>query len=483
MLISTKLTRWSFLSVMGAVFLLVACQQPEATSVEVLPPVVQPPIPEANPELVSFEVDGLLGGRYQHPSGTSLCIPEGAFKTQDGKPVEGPVQLFFREFHDAASIFLAGIPMEYQDGHFTTAGSFELRAEQDGNPLLLAPDKGIDVRMASWEAGTDYDFFFLDEEKTRGWNYLGTSEPEVNAEQVALREKVEKMNPGLPFPLNRKYMAFNFEAILDVYYNNRVSRQQEEELLGKMEAYGLGWTKAQIHQQIEFRGKWIHASLMVWKNVSGKSFPSWTDHQWNGKLTQVRGNVYDYRIVNRKDSSQVFETRMLAVMPLKELFAFPPEKWKEDYQGALAAIEAERLRMEMMASVYRNFEINQLGIYNWDKFLKQEDRLILAADFLYPAGTNERLTEKEVVFITGDNKGIIKFPEHSWEAMALAPDEGGRIFTLLPGNRLAVYSAQRYQEVDFNGLRQQETPAYDFKLETSETVIRSEDDFRQLLEI
>ncbi|MBK7407236.1 MAG: hypothetical protein IPJ40_03595 [Saprospirales bacterium] len=459
---------------------LFSCQRtPETAAID---PLVKPPMPGAEPAFAEWTFLAEEGSSETQPSGTRICIPPYAFVDQDGNQVYGPVTLRYREMHDGVSIFLAGIPMDYQDGQFTTAGSFDIRAFQENQALRLAEGDAISVQMASFEEGEDYNFFFLDENEARAWEDLGTNRPLINSEKVALAKKIERMKPGLAFPLNRKYMAFNYDAILDMYYKNSTTKVDNELVHRDMEAYGLGWVETGVHEWITFKGETQNAALMVWKNLDGKAFPEWTKTLW-GYIKLEKDNDYVYSIKDKK-SGQEFSVRLRAIMPLSTLFAFPPEKWKNEYDAIMAKIEEETQRMEMMASVMRSFEVSELGIYNWDKLMKESDRVLVDADFTWPVEVNEGLSNIEVVLITGDNKGVVKYPSYSWDALALVPDPNARFFAVLPGNRIAIYPPADFKTIDFEGLRQHVDPApYLFGMKATSKALKTEAEVREFLQI
>ena len=454
---------------------------------------VKPPIPGAEPGFTEWAFLAEEGFSQSLPSGTRICIPPFAFRDGGGNLVSGPVTVQYREMHDGLSIFLAGIPMDYEDGAFTTAGSFEIRASQGSTPLQLAANNTISVLMASFEEGEDYDFFFLDENVARAWDSLGTNRPLINAEKVELAGKIQRMRPGLAFPLDRKYMAFNFDAILDIYYikdlyydtatYSYVYPKTDDALVRKdMDAYGLGWTNAFVHEWIQFKGETYNAALMVWKNLENKAFPEWTGGRW-GEIVRVQGNDYIYT-VRIKEEGKEFSVKLRAIMPLSTLFAFPPEKWQKDYDAVMAKIEEETRRMELMASVMRSFEVDLLGIYNWDKLMKEDDRVLVDAGFTWPVEVNDRLSNIEVVLLTGDNKGVIKYPSYSWDALALVPDPDARFFAVLPGNKMAIYPPAAFKAIDFESLRNTPDPTpYEFGMKSSGKGLKTEAEVREFLQI
>ncbi len=438
-----------------------ACQQHEP--VAQLAPFVQPPVPQFDPAFSSFSFDPDQDFTYQHPSGTTIRIPANAFLTADSQAVSGRVVCQYREFQTADDIFLAGIPMHYGNGQLETAGSFELRASQSGQAVQLATDKQLQVRLASQTPGDDYDFFYLDEE-ARGWDKLGTNQPMLNEEVNRQRRKIRRMQPAMPFPLNRKYIGFSFDALLDVYLGDKIpSADDKTDTKNRMAAYGIGWTDVENRQFVDWKGKKMPAALMVWKMIKRKPFPSWTEG-YRAVLTELKGRRYQLDIVS-KDSSQAFQTELALVMPLKDLFAFSPKDWKRNYKATMLKIKEEEERLKLMAAVYREFEIDRLGIYNWDKLLKMEESIQLEANFRFPIQLNEKLTEPEVVYITENNRSVIKFPKAVWSAVNLLPNDRGRFFCLLPDQQLVVFSKEQYQQLDFEKIRRMEQPGHVFGMQ------------------
>ncbi|MEM9916835.1 MAG: hypothetical protein AAF990_01990 [Bacteroidota bacterium] len=433
---------------------------------------IQPPIPELDPALDSFEFAIDQGADIRIASGTRIQIPANALMHADSQQATGKAKVFYRELHNAFDVYLSGIPMSYNGGHFTTAGSFELRVRQEKENLQLKNGQEAMVRLASYESGDDYDFYRFGEQDGQ-WERKGTAPPEINQEKVERKKKIKRMTPSLKFPLNRRYFAFNYRAILDVYFNNNRSLFKEDEALRqKLKSYGLGWTDAEIHKRIDWKGKSEHASLMVWKNLSGKSFPEWAKHRY-GRLEKLRGNRYAYTLT-KKDSSDSFRVELLAVMPLKALFAYSPDYWLNNYQATMKKVEDERKYWQDMASVYRSFRLADFGIYNWDKLAKEEEAVLLSANFDFDDQERPKTVNLSVHYISGDNKCLIKFPENQWSNMKLLPDENGRLFALFPGKRLVVLPAQAYRQIPFEQLRSAPTkPEQLFELKTYEQVIDS----------
>jgi hypothetical protein len=484
---------WSVLAL--AAFVLPACKEKQPTQLSEAiinkplkadsKPFIAPPIPDLNPQYLTFTLNASKGARFRTPSGSEILVPADALLDDKGqKPTTQWVELRYREMHDAVSIYLAGVSMAHKDSYLSTAGSFDLRCGDEKLHLV----KPVKVKMASYTEGADYDFFYLNETDKK-WDYLGTRKPEKNLTKIKLLKKAKNKKSTLAFPLNRDYFAFNYLSILDVYNGDDYAFLKSNETIdsalaaisSKLKAYGLGWetTRCNNHKMIQWEGGEYPASLFVWRNVAKKPFPEWSKNQY-GSLSKIKDNRYMYRLEN--NDSTYIDIELEAVMPLKSLFAFSPERWKNQYATTMREVKKEQERVKRMVNLYRTFEVNQFGLYNWDKMMKEEGRVVLDAHFDFHTDINNKLTSLDVIYISGDNKTVITYPKTSWAKMALLPDKKARLFALLPDNTVAIYRPQRYAFLDFTTWRMLQAPQFQFVME-EETAVKTEKDLRKVLGI
>lgn len=446
---------------------------------------IKPPIPELNPGSEKFTVEPNKENVFSLRSGTTITVPQGIFLDKDGNPVTGPVELQYREFQDAGDIWLTGIPMRYDTAGkaqtLETAGMFEMRGFQNGQPVTIKPGANIKVRMASMTMGDDYNSYYLDEQN-RNWKYVGYDKAEVNVEKQTLKSKVAKMEPSLKFPLNSKYIALNFEMILDIYYNNDLRNADRELTKSKAQKYGIGWFNVYSYDAVKIGGKDYPAVMVLWKNLSNKVLPQWAPESYS-KVFPTGGKNYTLRLYkpDMKDSSDV---KLEAVMLLSELLKFPPEYWEKNYNEAMKRIEKERERLQWMADVYREMEVSQFGIYNYDRLMKEPEVLVLNAEFKYDTKFDTEVTELDMVyFFPSGNRTVIKLEKSKWKEMPLIPDENGRLVTLLPDQKIAIYPVEQYASIDFNALKASSSPSYVFDMKTQAQKVDSKDVLKTLLGI
>ncbi|MEO5641968.1 MAG: hypothetical protein ABIQ40_09615 [Bacteroidia bacterium] len=122
-----------------------------------------------------FKLDAAEGGEFMYTTGSLIRIPEGGFLDSAGNIVKGNVEIRYREFHNTADVFLAGIPMTYDSAgtkyHFESAGMLEITAWQNGKPLKANPDAPVKVAMASSSDNEKFNVYYLDTMK-KNWDFI-----------------------------------------------------------------------------------------------------------------------------------------------------------------------------------------------------------------------------------------------------------------------------------------------------------------------
>jgi hypothetical protein len=456
----------------------------EKTSVPL--PLVVPPVAKLNPPFESFEVNVDSGVTYlvKNSYGTKIFIPDSVFVDSTRNLIRGKVKIMYREFHDAAGIFLAGIPMNYDAAgiqkYFETAGMFDIRAEQNGNPVYIDSGKVIKIHFGSVTEGNDYHCFYLDEKLTRNWHYMGDVLGAVNTEKSKLKRKATEQMSAIKIPFEKKHFAFNYMALLDVYLLDKpkeiANNKQNPDIQNKIKQYNVTWSNIYNYETVTFQGNQYLASLLVWKNLTGDDFPDWVVNA-NSKLTYKYGNVYDLKLEDKK--GRVHYAIIEAVMPIKSLFAFSAQQWKIKYEETLKKVHEEEERIKKMADVYRIFEINKFGMYNYDKFLNDQNKVHIAASFNFDKPV-DIIQNIEVCYVSGNNRSLIKYPYDKWKNFIIVPDDNAKLFALLPGDYLAVYPKEKLATLNYKQLGENKFSEITFDMFTVRK-LNSEEDLREIL--
>ncbi|MCU0443313.1 MAG: WD40 repeat domain-containing protein [Microscillaceae bacterium] len=126
--------------------------------------------PQIAPQFTDYQINSSQNQTLSLPNGTTIFVPAHSFVDVEGKPVSGSVQLLYREMHSANELIAGGIPLEYDSlgkkYPLESAGLFEIRGLKNGEPISIASDKVVSVKMTSFHNGTGFNSYFLNEPKS-----------------------------------------------------------------------------------------------------------------------------------------------------------------------------------------------------------------------------------------------------------------------------------------------------------------------------
>ena len=142
---------------------------------------INPPIPPKDIQPVDELYENVEPLTFSYESGSKIIVPADAFVDQNGNPIVGKVELRYREFRNAAEIFIGGVPMEYDTAGLKhtmeSAAMLEISAWQNGESVFLKEGKNIEVQYVSSYGSRDFSVYYLDTLK-RNWVYRGKDEVE-----------------------------------------------------------------------------------------------------------------------------------------------------------------------------------------------------------------------------------------------------------------------------------------------------------------
>lgn len=484
----SALTRLTVL-LLGFVLLITACNT-ATNSPNASIGLVAPPIPALAPAYQQFSINAQKDTTLSIASGTQITIPANSLVDATGAVVKGEAMIKYREYHDATSVVLSGIPMNYnsngQEQHFQTAGMFDIAGEQNGAALAIKEGSGIQVDLASFAEGLDYNLFALN--KKTGWKFVDYVQPSPNPQRALLDKEIKSITKKMGSS-SSPYFVFSYDGVLDVSFDSNplsAANRANSKVRRKFKAYQIDAYKSSLYQYIKYETSHYPADMLIWKNV-GRRFPSWARYKkcaMSVKLLQGK----TYAITAKLDGKE-FVGKIQILVPLKYLFDYTPEKWKNNIATVLKDISSKeekyreeleklRLRQEQQAAVLRSFEIAGFGIYNYDRLFKEENKIEVLADF--KAKDIENLDW--VICLPEDGKTVIKYPKNLWSKVVLLPDNKAKFISIMPDKKIAVYSSKAYQALDFETLRGQEKPKVDFQLVTVIDQLESAEALKALIQ-
>lgn len=404
-----------------------ADDKPATTKVEYLyeeSPVVRPPVPGVNVPYASFSVDASQGGTWTASSGTTIKVPAGVFVDAQGNPVNGKVDIKYREFHDAADIILSGITMKYNENgakeDFQTAGMMEILGSQGEAPVYIAKGKEINVRMASFAKGDDYNLYFLDPQK--GWKDIGKASYEETKDRPG--NAIEGLGLSKPEPPVKgvKNEEVDGEVAFDVDYDE--------------------FSELRPYKDV----RWVAEDKAAYAKLENRIM----SHVWDDvKIEEVDGQKLRYKMTLSRDGKH--HTSVM-VNPILEGEDF--EKGMENYRQKMEAYNKmvkergeDRKRRATQAQVYRTFNISGFGIYNCDRFYGNSNTVVYQTDFIYPKDIYVNPATTVIFHVTGDTRAVLPITP-GVKSIRFSPKEENYLVVMLPDQQVAVFDESDFQRVE-----------------------------------
>lgn len=286
---------------------------------------IKAPIVAVDVPFETFEIDPGVDNVLTLNNGSTISIKAGSLETV----ATGNVIIKTRVFEDKTSAFLAGIPMDYINSAFESAGMIEVRGEQGGKTITIKQDTPIEISLKLFKDHEDFAFFALNDTSGK-WDlypceYSPSAEnPSVNIGSSEAKAKTKIWNSEIQ-TINKNI------AVKDVELNQIILPKKETFYLPKNEKYifTLDYDKRDFPElaalgRINFEA---YPNQSNYENIFKKSWANFI-------ITEVDGK---YKVT----FSDKVGTEELTVRPI--VTGARLEEAMEEYNEAKEAAEADRL--------------------------------------------------------------------------------------------------------------------------------------------
>ena len=356
--------------------------------------------PTFNGEGVAFETFEINPNEAQTiklQNGSLIHISEGTFINLDDTPIE----IRTRVFEDKTSAFIAGIPMDFKDQAFESAGMIEIRGFQNGEIVDINPQNPIEVELKLYKNPEGFGFYSLDD-KSGKWteypsninsNSLSVNHSKLEELKTALEivkselNNVEKELTLINHPKKEDYKLpkFSDRHIRLEFRNNEFPELtalgiSTFEVLPNQVDYNRindrTWSNIELKEFksgvfiMEFSDMNTSKSLRVRPVLNGKKLDE-ALAKYNDVLTASKND--EQMLVAKKDSLskvQAEKQKSLDELTAKRLKALKVENYDND---GSKSIEERRNRFKtnnLIIDNSANFSITRWGVYNCDRPLK-----------------------------------------------------------------------------------------------------------------
>lgn len=359
-----------------------------------------------------------------------IIVPAKSFERLDGSSPLGKVKLVFKEYQTAGEILASGLPMTYTDPsgktiQFESAGMFEIRAYDDKEELRLKKGKEITVDLATPSDGK-YNFYTLND-NTRAWSETAKNlSPEPNryiAEQQQRLSELEGLTsdkPKTPVPYKPSDKVFDIKVDGSKY-------PEFAELGGVMWKY-VGTEKKDDPAE----------NLSVFKKRYAFM-----------RMLPKPGNelVYAVEFCSPKDTITL---DLAPVFPGK-LGKRNEQRLKEKLAKFNAALkEQEKLRSQGRneSALLRRFNVDKLGIYNYDRQFKDDNFVPVAAEFTFAGRSHDDYPEAGVYLIPEGKLAVIRYTPETAKLFAINPYEKNQLIAVVGDGEVFALSDRQIRSLE-----------------------------------
>ncbi|PIY08204.1 MAG: hypothetical protein COZ18_13510 [Flexibacter sp. CG_4_10_14_3_um_filter_32_15] len=458
------------------------------------------PFPHLDVPFQTFKFSAENGTQVRLSSGTFIQIPANALTDTEGNVVTGEVELAFREVEETINVFRTGITMKYDSaerkGNFQTAGMFEIKVRQGDKELQVKKGENVTVGSASNEGDADYSFYNLDKEK--GWNYQTSVAVDSNFYKKRKLDSLNNLKEKV-YPFGKEYFAFNYDVLLDVYFNdnrNRIDKNRKNRRVRrKIERYGVQRLESRIPYEILKTKATTPLAFWLWKFNTPTNIPKWIDNYYNKvEIKKNSGSSYTLTIMSREDKSKKWVKTIQPVIPISQMYAHTPSDWRKNFRKyikkaknsnlqELEKINKEMEMVELQKDFIRKANISGFGIYNYDRWRNEENKVTFTVSFSFDAQDKKEAQElvTTVWVIPSGEKSVMQWHKYKdeWDKAMLLPDKKVRICAVLPNKKIAIFEESEFEKLNFEEIKR--TEKHTFHLKTYPQTIETTQDLEMAL--
>ena len=355
-----------------------------------------------------FHQDSLV--KIERATGTLIQISPQTFVKKNGGEITDSILLKVREFHNADDIFRSGIPMSInknRNNFLESAGMIELRAYSGGEELEIKKGKTIDIELASFKKGDNYQLYHFDEDNN--WNVNGT---------FTIGDNVRKINRlkelGITDTTTKSDIVFDL-----------VTNTAEAPYLRAFKDLRWKVLAADIDNGFE------EAMRIHWDEVKV------------GKLNTKTGKhtLSFYKEQRLEDDGPVELSYDILAIPVHagNLQAINEKQWNKrvgEFENILLKMEDEKKRLALQADLMNSFKIDKMGIWNIDKIMKMEDVEWKEVEINFKENVDKDINHLSLYVLYVDNNSLIEYLPGDWQKIGFKKGIKMKLKFVMPGGNL-----------------------------------------------
>ncbi|MCR9171303.1 MAG: hypothetical protein NXI10_02340 [bacterium] len=361
--------------------------------------------------------------------GTRIEVPENAFVYKDdGKPVEGEVELEFSEYSNRGEIIASDITMVHtkengEEEVFESAGMFEISASQDGRELELAEGKEIKVELAT-DVDGPFDFWQLNEEGTN-WELKDTDcqpikNPYIEEQEEEMRQLETQIQPTPKKPVKYQKGDQLFDIKLAGFSSDYLRDMN-----------GVMWKYSGTDPKLNPAniGAFATTYKLVHLDTTEQPFLEYRltfESNDNRELTIDAVPIYQGKLLDRKNKlmAEIMARTVAASKEMKKI--------------------SDQLKREK--ALLRVFNVDELAVYNYDVYYYDPKVTHFVADFSLEGGGD--IAGMSFYLLPTDRRIVVQYYEGSFEKFSINPDIKNRLIAIDTDNQVYYLSSRDLRKMN-----------------------------------
>ncbi|MES2587681.1 MAG: hypothetical protein V4622_01800 [Bacteroidota bacterium] len=325
---------------------------------------IKAPIEGENIDFKTYHVNALKDEKIVLESGTTIEIPKGSLLAENKTE---KVDIKIREFHDKASVFIAGIPMDYENNTaFESAGMIEIRGVQNNKEVKINPKKPLEISLKTDKNPETFDFWYLNEE-SKSWEIFPTQKQDFTSN---FDEKSNQKSVILTKSItNKKSEIKTINDRINLIDNqlSKIEKPKEEEFKipkKNSQLFDLDFDKNDYPELATFKE-------LVFEIIPSKTQdPNFTKKNWSDIDLSKDGDKYLMKFKNSRESYQTYVRPVLKGSELKiaeKKFDLAIEEFKatkKEFETKKVNLETEKKAHEVVLNKLINEETRKNQIRN-----------------------------------------------------------------------------------------------------------------------
>ena len=344
--------------------------------------------------------------------GTVIKIDPNTFRYANGAIVYNQIQVKVREMHTANDILKSGIPMSIdgaRNNFLQSGGMLEIRAFDNNEELKIADGKSIGIELANFSPANGFSLYYL--QGNENWKVSDTFNLKKNERKSNALEKIANFLKK-PFikksiSINDKYMIV---ADLKEVPHLKAFQNQHWKILDD--------TDPEIVEKCK-RLSWDDVVVTPIKNKKNLYNLAFT------RSIMVQGSGKDTISLNvQATPSNISDTTFT--------------KQLDEYNIAIVRLNDEKIRLQAEADMVSSFQIRQLGVWNIDKIMNNEDLVKCSLKFDFEKNIDPLVNHVKLFVLHEEDNSVVYYLPQDWDKVRLSKTKRISLVAVLPNNKVAI---------------------------------------------